>query len=84
MVVLSASFDPGWHATVDGVAATPVMVAPALVAVSVGPGTHTVAFDYVGAGFVAPLMVVSAVALVGAVVPGWRRRRKRPDAVSLP
>ena len=34
----SASYDPGWHATVNGRPAPTVMVAPALVGVVVGPG----------------------------------------------
>ena len=49
-VVLSASYDPGWHATVNGRAAPTVMVAPALVGVVVGPGIHTVTFSYGGYG----------------------------------
>ncbi len=49
-VVLSASFDPGWTATVDGHPAPTVMVAPAVVGVDVGPGVHTVTFAYVGYG----------------------------------
>ena len=49
-VVLSASYDPGWTATVDGHPEPTVMVAPALVGVVVGPGVHTVAFSYAGFG----------------------------------
>ncbi len=49
-VVLSASFDPGWSVTVDGHPEPTVMVAPAVVGVDVGPGTHTVTFSYGGYG----------------------------------
>ncbi len=77
-VVLSASYDPGWHATVDGRPAPTVMVAPALVGVVVGPGVHTVAFAYDGYGsydvlFVLALVVLGAVALAP---PVWRRMRR--------
>ena len=76
-VVLSASYDPGWHATVNGRAAPTVMVAPALVGVVVGPGTHTVAFSYGGYGsydalFVLALVVLAVLALAPLV---WRRVR---------
>jgi uncharacterized membrane protein YfhO len=47
-VVLSASFDDGWTATVDGRAQPTVMVAPALVATEVPAGTHTLVFRYRG------------------------------------
>jgi len=47
-VVLSASFDPGWTATVDGRSRRTEMVAPALVATSVAAGTHTIVFRYRG------------------------------------
>jgi hypothetical protein len=76
-VVLSASYDPGWSAHVDGHRAPTVMVAPALVGVVVGPGVHRVAFSYAGYGsydalFVLALVVVAAL----AVVPlAWRRLR---------
>jgi hypothetical protein len=46
VVVLSASFDPGWHVTVDGRACSTLMVAPALTAVHVGAGPHVVIFSY--------------------------------------
>ena len=78
-VVLSASYDPGWHATVDGRPAPTVMVAPALVGVVVGPGVHTVAFTYGGYGSYDVLFVLALVVLVALAVapPVWRRMRRR-------
>ena len=80
-VVLSASYDPGWHATVDGHPAPTVMVAPALVGVVVGPGVHTVTFSYAGYGSYVPLFVLAlAVLVILAVVPlVWRRVRRDPS-----
>jgi hypothetical protein len=76
-VVLSASYDPGWHATVDGRPAPTVMVAPALVGVVVGPGVHTVAFSYGGYGSYDALFGLAlAVLVVLALAPvAWRRTR---------
>ena len=81
-VVLSASYDPGWHATVNGRPAPTVMVAPALVGVVVGPGVHTVTFSYAGYGSYTPLFVLAVVVLaVLAVAPlGWRRLRRSTGA----
>ncbi len=68
LVVLSASFDPGWTVTVDGRPAAPVMVAPALVAVQVGPGTHRIVFRYRGYAGYPYLMALSVLVLAGAFV----------------
>ncbi len=78
-VVLSASYDPGWHATVNGRPAPTVMVAPALVGVVVGPGLHTVTFTYDGYGSYDALFILAlAVLVVLAVAPlFWRRRQRR-------
>ncbi|MGO9855818.1 MAG: hypothetical protein ACLPYY_12340 [Acidimicrobiales bacterium] len=83
-VVLSASYDPGWSAEVDGHPAPTVMVAPALVGVVVGPGVHTVAFSYGGYGSYDALFVLALVVLVAlAVAPlAWRRRRSTDDVAS--
>ena len=67
-VVLSASYDPGWHATVNGRPAPTVMVAPALVGVVVGPGVHTVAFTYDGYGSYTRVFVLAVVVLVALAV----------------
>ena len=81
-VVLSASYDPGWHATVNGRPVPTVMVAPALVGVVVGPGVHTVTFNYTGYGSYDALFVLAlAVFVVLAVAPlVWRRARDHEPA----
>ena len=85
-VVLSASYDPGWHTTVDGRSVPTVMVAPALVGVVVGPGVHTVEFGYSGYGSYAELFALTLTVLVAlAAAPlAWRRieTRRRPTASS--
>ena len=48
VVVLSASFDPGWTATVDGRRQRTEIVAPALVATTVPAGSHRIIFGYRG------------------------------------
>jgi hypothetical protein len=80
LVVLSASFDPGWTVVVDGRAAHPIMVAPALVGVSVGPGTHQVVFRYRGFSFYGPLLLVTLAVLVIALFYDHRRRSRRTRA----
>jgi Bacterial membrane protein YfhO len=76
-VVLSASYDPGWTATVNGRPTPTVMVAPALVGVVVGPGVHAVAFSYGGYGSYGALFVLAlAVFVIVALAPMvWRRVR---------
>ncbi len=79
-VVLSASYDPGWTATVDGHPEPTVMVAPAVVGVDVGPGVHTVTFAYGGYGSYVPLLLLALAVFVAlAVGPTlwrlWRRHR---------
>jgi hypothetical protein len=81
VVLLKASFDPGWTATVDGRPAPTEMVAPALVGVAVPAGVHRVALQYHGDGSY-PLLfgVALATLLAAAVGPTLWRRRRRTDA----
>ena len=78
VVLLSASYDPGWRALVDGRAFATEMVAPALVGVRVGPGVHTVRFVYKGFPDYPQLLVLAALALVGLVIIEKRPMTRRP------
>jgi len=84
VVVLSASYDPGWTATVDGHREQVEMIAPALVGVVVGPGTHRVVFRYVGFAWYPELWGLSAIALVAAGWWGLRRGRRVGERRRLP
>ena len=68
VVVLSASFDPGWTATVDGRSQPTEMVAPALVATTVPAGTHRVVFRFRGWQDYPLLFALGAAVLVALAV----------------
>lgn len=70
-VVLSASFDPGWRASVDGRSVKTQMLAPALVSVPVPAGVHTVNFRYQGFQYYLELGMLSLLGL------WWTRRKAR-------
>jgi hypothetical protein len=78
VVVLSASFDPGWSVTVDDHAVPTIMIAPALVGVTVSPGVHRVEFHYVGFGSYGQLWILSiaVLALVAVGATRWRYIRE--------
>jgi uncharacterized membrane protein YfhO len=75
-VVLAASFDPGWSATVDGHPVAVQMLAPALVGVPAPAGLHRVVFRYRGFGGY-PALLALAVADLLAVAAATLRRRQR-------
>ena len=86
VVLLKASFDPGWTVTVDGQPAVTEMIAPALVGVTVSPGNHVVVFQFKGYGSYPMLFLIGLLILVGVGISPrrWRRlfngrsRRKAP------
>jgi hypothetical protein len=70
VVLLKESYDPGWTATVDGRAVKPVMMAPSLVGVEVGPGHHSVELRYAPYGAYPALFAIGILtALALAVLP---------------
>ena len=79
VAVLSASYDPGWTATVDGRPQPTRIVAPALVGVDVPAGASTVVFRYHGYGGYPWLLALCGITLVvTAFAPaGVRRARRR-------
>jgi len=87
VVLLKSSYDPSWTATVDGASVKPVMMAPSLVGVAVGPGSHVVRFRYAPYGAYPVLLAIGIlVALALAILPrsavlrrclGFVRRPKR-------
>jgi Bacterial membrane protein YfhO len=63
VAVLSASYDPGWTATVNGRRRPIRMVAPALVAVDVPAGTDHVVFRFYGYGDYPALLALCSLTL---------------------
>ena len=68
VVVLSASYDPGWSVTVNGRPAVTEMVAPALVGVAMPPGAHHIAFRYNGFRSYPLLLALAIMALLAVTV----------------
>lgn len=75
VVLLKASFDPGWTVTVDGQSAATEMVAPALVGVTVSPGNHVVVFRYRGFSSY-PLLFIVGFLIMAFFGVGWIRWRR--------
>ena len=88
VAVLSASYDPGWTATVNGQQRPVRMVAPALAAVDVPAGTDQVVFRFHGYGDYPELLALSGLSLaILAVAPVYARRvrrRRRDDTPAEP
>jgi len=76
MLVLSDTWYPGWHATVDGRDAKIERIDQMLRGVRLGPGAHTVEMSYRPTSFRIGWIVslVTALALVAAIVVARRRR----------
>jgi len=82
VVLLKASFDPRFEATLDGGAVTPYMVAPGMVGVTVPPGRHAVEIHYRVYPSYALLITAGAVAVLALAVGPlvWRGLRGRTAA----
>jgi hypothetical protein len=74
-VVLKATYDPRWQVLVDGKPATPYMVVPGFVAVTVAPGRHSVVFQYVSYSHYPLLLGAGALTLLLLALGPWLWRR---------
>ena len=78
-LLVSESWYPDWHATVDGKAATVLRADNAFLSVELPPGAKEVAFDFSSPSYRAGKMVTliaSLLALGLIVVPAFRQRRQ--------
>jgi hypothetical protein len=92
VVLLKASYDPRWTATVDGKPVKPTMTAPSLVGVEVPKGRHLVWFRYEPYDGYPVLLAIGALTLLGLGIyprrtalvlsrfPGGRRAAPEPNA----
>jgi uncharacterized membrane protein YfhO len=68
VVLLKATYDRRWTATVDGVTAKPSMMAPSLVGVEVPGGRHVIRFEYEPYSRYPLLFAIGAITLLGLAV----------------
>jgi hypothetical protein len=74
-LLLSATYDPGWHVLVNGHPAATVMLAPALTGVDLPQGVYHVVFRYTGYQWYPELWAFGLAGLAGAFVLGRRWHR---------
>jgi hypothetical protein len=77
VVLLKSTYDPGWHAAVDGAEAHTQMIAPSFVGVAVPAGNHVVVFRYVAYSHYPLLLALGVITLL--VVGPLRRWLRHPD-----
>jgi hypothetical protein len=83
-VLLKATYDPRWTATVDGRSVKPVMTAPSLVSVDVPAGRHVVRFRYAPYGHYPLLLTIGALTLIGLALYPRRALLERVGVLRKP
>jgi uncharacterized membrane protein YfhO len=76
ILVLRDSFEPSWHATVDGVPAGIVRANGLYRAVAIPPGRHVIRFSYRPREFLIGLTISAVTGLLLAGFNGFRRFKR--------
>jgi hypothetical protein len=71
-LMLKATYHPNWHAYVDGLETTTVMLMPSYVGVQVAPGRHQVRLEYRPQPLRGYLMILGLLTLVLVALAEWR------------
>ncbi len=82
VLLLKVSYDPGWHATVDGHSVPTAIIAPAYIGIRLSPGAHLVTLTYAGGGGAGPLLVLAALTILLLLgLRYWQGRASPADIV---
>lgn len=85
VVLLKATYDPRWVATVDGKRVRTQMLAPSFVGVPVPAGKHSVQFAYEAYPYSWPLLILGTIVLIAlAVIPRLLDRRRARTSDTWP
>lgn len=77
-MVLKVTYHPNWRVTVDGADIPTFMASPSYLAFALPAGEHFIVAEYRSTPIKAPLLVLGAAALAGAVAVSQRRRLAAP------
>jgi uncharacterized membrane protein YfhO len=78
VVLFKATYHPGWHASVDGVAVPSMVLTPGLLGAQVPAGAHTLRMVY-GAGWLKAVLLVAGL-LVAIAIDRWWIAVQSPGA----
>jgi Bacterial membrane protein YfhO len=82
MVLLKATYDPRWTASVDGVEVTTAMVAPSFVGVPIPAGRHSIVFEYHPYPYYWLLITIGLFTQLALVIVWRRSHRPKPRVES--
>jgi hypothetical protein len=80
-LLFKMTFHPNWHAVIDGVSQSPVMLSPGFMGVPLNPGRHHIRFEYTSGYLKSLLLVFGAILVAGVLVVERNGGLERLDSV---